>query len=574
MKISNDLVDFGNHTIFIDTETRGLYGEVVCIQIYCPKMDKDTVFLYESPDVEEILSYCQHAHWVGHNLIYDMTCLDFMPENWDDTFLAGRLVWYFLDSFSLDEFMKEALRYDPYEGMDKAKMQRSFEGKKFISMSAEQIKYAATDVFYLPPVWDKCKHKLDEMSYILDKLAVGYIFKFQKNGMPVLLDELKKRRKDIADEIKQINCPINVNSYHQVRPYIGSTDSGKEGLINEMYRGNLKAAEVYWVRKLRKQDSFIEKFLEPRIRGHFNVATKSGRFNCADQNLQQIPSSLKKYFGVKPESGRVLIYADFAQLELRSVCALINEKKLESLFRSGEDLHTFTAAGLNNKPLDKVTKDERQGAKIANFGLLYGAGINTFLGIWEEFIVTGFRSYTDLTNAVSGDLASRRPDFNLAKKTKQSWLKLYKDIDEWQQENIRRYNKYGEWKTGLGRPYKAKILTDFNNIQNSGTGAEVTKLSLHYLMQEIQEDSTVQLLNVIHDSFILESDIDKAQQHALTLAKSMNEAWYEVAKCLQIPDLPMPVQVFVGYNWGKIEDEHIYTLTYDKGVLNVSSFER
>jgi DNA polymerase-1 len=86
-----------------------------------------------------------------------------------------------------------------------------------------------------------------------------------------------------------------------------------------------------------------------------------------DENLQQIPRALKDIFGYPKDAGRVLIYSDYAQVELRTICAILQVKLMEQMFREGVDLHGYVASILFG---EDWTKDDRQVTKTYNFNLL------------------------------------------------------------------------------------------------------------------------------------------------------------------------------------------------------------
>jgi len=102
-------------------------------------------------------------------------------------------------------------------------------------------------------------------------------------------------------------------------------------------------------------------------------ALASGRMSCSEPNMQQLPRGQYRRCVVAPP-GRVLVKADYSQIELRIAAKIANEPRMIEAYRKGEDLHVLTAARLLGKPLDQVTKQDRQIAKSANFGLLYGMG--------------------------------------------------------------------------------------------------------------------------------------------------------------------------------------------------------
>ena len=109
-------------------------------------------------------------------------------------------------------------------------------------------------------------------------------------------------------------------------------------------------------------------------------------------------------------------------------------------------------------------------------------------------------------------------------------------------------------------------MTDQMNIKNQGAGAEVAKLALHYFKPYALEHD-IKIANFIHDSFILDCVDDPAvyEPAAAKLAACMQEAWFECSKLFKIKDLPMPIEVLCGYNWGDLEEGkgiiHRYKLT-------------
>ena len=400
------------------------------------------------------------------------------------------------------------------------------------------MQYAALDVYHLADVFKESESYIKSTSYKLDILALRYALDFQQYGMPVLPEAVNKKYQENLDIIAGYKMPINVNSWQQVRPYIGSNKSDKLELATLQSKGNEKAAAVLKVRTLIKENSFLDKFdtTDNRIYGKFAPSARSGRFTCKDQNLEQIPRSTKGVFGLDPDTGRVLVYSDYAQLELRGACAVVGDKNMERLLRLGEDLHSNAAKILFGKD---YTPRHRQIAKTANFNLMYGGGHN-MLGailIQQAGIVL---SETEL------------------REIKKKWLRLWPDIANWQQRGIEAWREGLAWSTPLGRKYNAKMMTDQLNIQIQGFGAEVAKLAMHYMYPKLLP--TANLVNFIHDSYIVECDIDDYEETAHTIADAMQEAWREGCKCTKIKDLPMPVDVFVGYNWGRIEKDYIWRL--------------
>ena len=106
--------------------------------------------------------------------------------------------------------------------------------------------------------------------------------------------------------------------------------------------------------------------------------TRTGRISSTEPNMQNIPvrtelgSQMRKFFTA--EEGRVLVDADYSQIELRVMAHLCGDKNMISAFTSGEDIHTSTAAQVFDVPSIMVTPEMRSAAKAVNFGIIYGIG--------------------------------------------------------------------------------------------------------------------------------------------------------------------------------------------------------
>lgn len=595
--------------LFVDTETINLYGTVRLAQFF--QVGWPEVLMVEYPEIYSLTAFLGTTKNVAHNIHYEVTVCQqntetrFIPDRMHDTFLLARLAYPQKEKFSLDEVMEYALTKDPYkaQGLKKSDLQKS--NWNVPKLSEDQLLYAATDVYYLPEVYAKVKHCSEAFSYKLDMLTLNYCLDFQWNGMP--LDKARFFKK--YDEVKtnvdtwMKQCPVNVNSWKQVRDWLNVEASGDLDLAYyELDEGHPRRHELCYygkvgmefheaaglirkIRKERKKLSFLEKFEETvkdgSIFGKFKPSARSGRLTSDDQNLQQLPRSLKEVFGVEKGAGEILLYSDYAQIELRHICAITECRLMEKLFREGTDLHSYTADMLfgsfstlfdeafrealdvaQKRRGDVITDEEyerikagveistkklykryRQISKTCNFSLLYGGGIQMFIGI---LIKTASILLTELE----------------ANRIRSKWRNLWKEIYAWQERGIAAWKKGRLGSTPLGRKYSAKMMTDQLNIENQGGAADVNKLAMHYLVPKLrayneEHGTNYRIANNIHDSYILRGeDIPEHYQAVgLILAQEMQRAWFECSKALKIKDLPMPVQVIAGYNWGDIETD-------------------
>src|SRR5438552_10150907 len=138
-----------------------------------------------------------------------------------------------------------------------------------------------------------------------------------------------------------------------------------------------------------------------RLHTTFNQAVAAtGRLSTSNPNLQAIPirtelgREIRSAFVAEP--GHKLLSADYSQIELRILAHVSGEPKLREAFARGEDIHTATAAEVLGKDPATLTKDERNIAKMVNFGIIYGIsafGLSENLEISREEAQTYIDAY-------------------------------------------------------------------------------------------------------------------------------------------------------------------------------------
>jgi DNA polymerase-1 len=138
-----------------------------------------------------------------------------------------------------------------------------------------------------------------------------------------------------------------------------------------------------------------------RLHTTFNQAVAAtGRLSTSNPNLQAIPirtelgREIRSAFVAEP--GWKLVSADYSQVELRILAHVSGEPKLREAFARGEDIHAATAAEVLGRPQAELTKDERNIAKMVNFGIIYGIsafGLSENLEIPREEAQTYIDAY-------------------------------------------------------------------------------------------------------------------------------------------------------------------------------------
>jgi DNA polymerase-1 len=255
------------------------------------------------------------------------------------------------------------------------------------------------------------------------------------------------------------------------------------------------------------------------------IGANSGRMACSSPNLQNLPRDprYRKCFTAPP--GRVLVKADYSQIELRIAAKVAGESNMIAAYRRGDDLHTLTARRLVGK--DDVSKADRQLAKAVNFGLLYGMGAR------------GFRVYARSKYGVE-----LSPDE--AERYRAAFFAAYPALRSWHGKIGRTKDAAIETRTLAGR--RCLDVSRFNeklNLPVQGTGADGLKKALGLLWDRRAECPGAVPVLVVHDEIIVECDADKADAAAAWLKAAMLDGMTPL-----VAPVPVEVEVSVAPTWG------------------------
>jgi len=212
------------------------------------------------------------------------------------------------------------------------------------------------------------------------------------------LDVLAKRIYYAAGEDFNINSPKQLGDILFTKLGIGAEGkrrkktatgqlSTKESELEKLKEGNPVIGDILAYRELQKllgtYIDAIPPLLDPAGRLHtsfIQTGTTTGRLSSQNPNLQNIPIKtelgrrIRKAFVAPP--GSLLVSFDYSQIELRLAAILSGDEKLTEIFKKGEDVHAAVAAEVFGVAESQVTKEMRRRAKVINFGILYGMGVN------------------------------------------------------------------------------------------------------------------------------------------------------------------------------------------------------
>ncbi len=253
----------------------------------------------------------------------------------------------------------------------------------------------------------------------------------------------------------------------------------------------------------------------------------SGRMSCGSPNIQQIPrdASFRACFDAPP--GRRMIIADYSQIELRVAADIARDPRMMEAYRENEDLHKLTASLISGKPLQEITKQDRQEAKAVNFGLIFGMGAK------------GLQAYAEGTYGVAMTL-------NEAEKFRERFFDAYTGIAAWHR-NLR-IHPPKETRTVAGRRHvygESPGLAGLSNTPVQGSAADIVKQALGLLVDALASADAF-LVAAIHDEIIIEAETHEAETVAGILKNAMEQAGAHYLK-----NVPTLAEVHIADSWAE-----------------------
>ena len=296
------------------------------------------------------------------------------------------------------------------------------------------------------------------------------------------------------------------------------------------YRQVAKLNGTYTDALMRKMDR------EGRIHSFFDqTGTVTGRISSSEPNLQNIPVRTESGRLIRrafvASEGRVLVDADYSQIELRVLAHLSGDKNMCDAFNRGQDIHTATAAEVYGVKPEEVTKEMRSASKAVNFGLVYGI---------SEF---GLARNIGITRKEAADFIAR-------------YFSRYPGVHAYMDEAVKNGYETGTAVTLMGRRRTLPELKSPNgntrafgervamNAPVQGTAADIIKLAMVEVDKRLNEGHfEAKLILQVHDELILEAPIDEAEKVAAMLKECM-----EKVVTLKVP---LVAEVNIGESWAE-----------------------
>ena len=469
-----------------------------------------------------------------------------------DSALAGYLFDSTAGSYDLRRLCVQYCGFEPFAGSDSAgenaQMSLLGDGGDEQQKRAERYAVLASEAAVIASLHRIMTDKLDVLGmnrlyYDIELPLCPVLAEMEREGFLVDRDALREFGESMTGTIDALQKSIWEKAGEEFN--ISSPKQLGAVLFDKLMLPAGKKTKTGWstnvdvLEKLRDKHPIVNEILEYRMltklkstyadgllkvigpdgRIHTIVmmtVTETGRLSAREPNLQIIPirrefgGQIRKMFVAPP--GKVLVDADYSQIELRLLAHISGDENMIAAFHSGEDVHAVTASQVFGVPLDEVTKLQRSHAKAVNFGIVYG------ISAWS--------------------LAQDIGVFpNEAKAYMDAYLEKYHGVRDYQKSIVGQAKRDGFVSTLYGRRRTLPELKSANFAQRSfgervalnmpiqGAAADVIKVAMVRVWKRLKaEGLQAKLILQVHDELIAECPEEEAEQVKSILTEEMQNA--------------------------------------------------
>ena len=508
---------------------------------------------------------------IGHNLKYDLHI--FANTGWDigkitpvdDTMLISYILYGTLHGHGLDELAQKYLGHTniPFASLFPPKTRDA--DMRFDTLAiTTAAPYAAEDATICMALYNKMRpqlnkdEKLRKLYETCDLPLMPVLVKMERAGVLVNKNGMQQLSNIFHNQLKKLESEIWDMAGHEFN--IASPKQLGTVLFDELQlpANRKRSTDADTLNDLSDAHPIIEKILEWRsiakLAGtyadalprqiasdgrihttYLQTSTNTGRLSSRDPNLQNIPiktelgEEIRKCF-IAPEN-RVLISADYSQIQLRLLADVANVHTFKETFKSGADIHEQTARQIFGIAADApVPRDLRRAAKTVNFSIIYG--ISSF-GLAGQLGISRAAAQEIINSYMAG-----LPE-----------IREYIDrIKQFAMENACVYTPWGrrielpEVKNPRMRAYAMRAAV---NAPIQGFEADLMRCAMVNIDQDIIQPNSdkIQMIMQVHDEIIFECDESAAPEFAQKIESAM-----ESVATLSVP---LAADYVIGKYWGK-----------------------
>ena len=515
------------------------------------------------------LLFSAPGEMTGHNIKDTMRELLFLglePGRWGfDTALAAYLLDATAGSYDVGRLTVKYCAFQPFSA-DESDGQLSLLDDGAENDAARFNEYAslASSLACLRPELEArlAECGMERLYYDIELPLCGVLARMERDGVYVDRGALREFGEGLSGSISALESmiwnaaggEININSPKQLgevlfeRLMLPAGKKTKTGWSTnadtlERLRGKHPIVQqVLDYRMLTKLKSTyadgLLKVIAPdgRIHTSFQMTvTATGRLSSTEPNLQNIPvrrelgAQIRRMFTA--QEGRVLVDADYSQIELRLLAHISGDENMIAAFMSGEDIHSVTASQVFGVPLGEVTAQQRSRAKAVNFGIVYG--------------ISAWSLAQDIGVSV-----------NEAKEYMDAYLEKYHGVCEYMREIVGRAREDGYVETMLHRRRALPELKSANfamrsfgervalNMPVQGAAADIIKLAMVNVSRRMEREGlSSRLILQVHDELIAECPESEAERVRVLLTEEMQNAVR-----LRVP---LVAEAHIGKSWAE-----------------------
>jgi len=416
---------------------------------------------------------------------------------------------------------------------------------------------------------------LEKIFTEIEQPLISVLAEMTRQGITLDVSFLQKLGKRFHNEITKLEQKIyllagsefNINSPRQLGDVLfdtlalkpknakrtaGGQRSTKESELEKLRDEHPIISEILRYRELQKLVSTyvdsLSQLVDENNRIHstwLQTGAATGRMASKDPNVQNIP--------VRTEEGRLvreafiatpgykLVAIDYSQIELRIAAILSADPQMITIFKRGEDVHAGVASRVFGVAEDKVTADMRRKAKVINFGILYGMGVNALRQNLGE----------DTTRAEAQEFLT-------------AYFQTFTQLAEYLEETKTFARMHGYTETLIGRRRKFPGITSSVpfiraqaermaiNAPIQGTAADcmrIAMLHVHQYISKLPNPDSVRMLLQVHDELVFEIKEDVVGVIVPKLVSIMEG----VLSVEQAHGVPLIAEAKIGKNWNAME---------------------
>ncbi|HEY9054999.1 MAG TPA: DNA polymerase I, partial [Rectinemataceae bacterium] len=562
---------FDTETDGLDPLEAGIVGFSLCIEpgtaYYAPLRSPDSPVLDRFACAAQLSRlFASGALAIGHNLKFDLHVLEGLGIEAAGPFFDTMVAAWVLDaesnSFSLESLSERLL------GLSGTSFDQVVpKGSNFDSVPLEKaMAYAAEDADFTWRLYSVLDPELDRqgLRHIFSELEMPLLpilSKMERRGIGVDSAFLRSYGTELEADLANIQAEVwslagkefNLASTKQLQevlfvdrklPVQKRTKTGfstDTAVLEELAPLDPVPRLILRHRLLSKlKNTYVDTLAELAEKSgrvhttYIQTGAATGRLSSKDPNLQNIPireeegRKIRTAFRASP--GRILISADYSQIELVVMAHLSGDENLLKAFREGVDIHKRTAAFIFGVDEGSILPDQRRVAKTINFGVIYG--------------MSAFRLAKDL-----GISNARAQDFIDA------YFSTYPGIAEFIRRTIAETEQRGWTSTLFGRKRKIPGIDSKNKTERQqaqrvavntpiqGTAADIVKMAMLRVEAALASEAPeVEMLLQVHDELVFE-----APAESLATATSILKREMEAAATL---DAPLRVSIESAESWG------------------------